>query len=225
MHLKLNISAHCASPSDVRSCQARPGRVAPALAAACKRDPAFPLLQVRSVTIQAAPSHYIGTTTCSSKFSSSTSFTSASFRSPSPTSLPLLSAFRASSAVRAFPAKPRADSRAVPAEVQTEFHFDIEDYLFGLANLSPELVRLFCPIYSLSRVCTQSRWAVNCVIHGDFQRPFVISAFLAELLSSFQQLNLKNDALRRKYDGIKYDVKKVEEVVYDIRVRNLGAPQ
>lgn len=74
-------------------------------------------------------------------------------------------------------------------------------------------------------MCTQSRWAVNCVIHGDFQRPFVISAFLAELLSSFQQLNLKNDALRRKYDGIKYDVKKVEEVVYDIRVRNLGAPQ
>ena len=35
-------------------------------------------------------------------------------------------------------------------------------------------------------------------------------------------LNLKNDTLRKKFDGIKYDLKKVEEVVYDLSIRGLN---
>jgi len=55
------------------------------------------------------------------------------------------------------------------------------------------------------------------------------------------QLNLKNDILRRRYDGLKYDIKKIEEgqepqyvapdlltgggiVVYDISLRKLAPP-
>lgn len=38
----------------------------------------------------------------------------------------------------------------------------------------------------------------------------------------FAQLNLRNDALRRKFDGIKYDLQKIEEVLYDMTVRGLG---
>ena len=34
-------------------------------------------------------------------------------------------------------------------------------------------------------------------------------------------LNLKNDGLRKRFDGIKYDLKKVEEVVYDLSIRGL----
>lgn len=34
-------------------------------------------------------------------------------------------------------------------------------------------------------------------------------------------LNLKNDGLRKRFDGLKYDVKKIEEIVYDISIRGL----
>lgn len=34
-------------------------------------------------------------------------------------------------------------------------------------------------------------------------------------------LNLKNDALRKRFDGLKYDVKRCEEVVYDLTIRGL----
>ena len=37
-------------------------------------------------------------------------------------------------------------------------------------------------------------------------------------------LNLKNDNLRKKFDGIRYDLKKVEEVVYDLSIRGLNKP-
>ena len=41
----------------------------------------------------------------------------------------------------------------------------------------------------------------------------------------FRLLNLKNDNLRKKFDGIKYDLKKVEEVVYDLSIRGLNKPK
>lgn len=34
-------------------------------------------------------------------------------------------------------------------------------------------------------------------------------------------MNLKNNDLRRRFDALKYDEKKVEEVIYDLRVRGL----
>lgn len=34
-------------------------------------------------------------------------------------------------------------------------------------------------------------------------------------------LNLKNDSLRKRFDALKYDVKKIEEVVYDLSLRGL----
>jgi len=49
----------------------------------------------------------------------------------------------------------------------------------------------------------------------------LISRFVKDLHSAFQVLNLKNDILRRRSDGIKYNVKKIEDVVYDLSLRNL----
>jgi len=46
-----------------------------------------------------------------------------------------------------------------------------------------------------------------------------ILQFVNELYAGFQLLNLKNDFLRKKYDSIKYDLKKIEEVVYDLSIR------
>ena len=39
--------------------------------------------------------------------------------------------------------------------------------------------------------------------------------------SGFRLLNLRNDGLRKKFDSLKYDMKKVEEVVYDLSIRGL----
>ena len=89
-----------------------------------------------------------------------------------------------------------------------QLYLDFEDYLAGVIQLSNEL----------------SRFTVNCVTNGDFQRPMKISAFLQEVLEGFRLLNLKNDNLRKKFDSIKYDMKKVEEVVYDLSIRGLVKP-
>jgi hypothetical protein len=43
--------------------------------------------------------------------------------------------------------------------------------------------------------------------------PLQISAFVSDLYNGFRLLNLKNDNLRKRYDGIKYDMKKIEEVL------------
>lgn len=62
---------------------------------------------------------------------------------------------------------------------------------------------------------------MNAVTAGDYNRPVRISRFIADLDAGFRLLNLRNDALRKRYDALKYDLKKVEEVVYDLTVRNL----
>jgi hypothetical protein len=68
----------------------------------------------------------------------------------------------------------------------------------------------------------QARLCVNSVIAGDYQLPTEIAHFVSDLYAGYRLLNLKNDFLRKRMDGIKYDVKKIEEVVYDITVRGLN---
>ncbi len=63
---------------------------------------------------------------------------------------------------------------------------------------------------------------MNAVTSGDYTRPFRIKQFVGQLDSGFRLLNLKNDSLRKRFDGLKYDLKKVEEVVYDLKIRGLG---
>lgn len=85
---------------------------------------------------------------------------------------------------------------------------DIEDYLIGVLQLASEL----------------SRFATNSVTLGDFERPMQISRFVADLSAGFRLLNLKNDGLRKRFDGLKYDIKKIEEIVYDMSIRGLRPP-
>ncbi|OAQ61648.1 translin family protein [Pochonia chlamydosporia 170] len=87
------------------------------------------------------------------------------------------------------------------------FHFTIEEYLLSLTDLTPELSRL----------------ATNAVTLGDFELPMTISAFVKDIFAGFQLLNLKNDILRKRADAVKYDVKRVEDVVYDLSLRGLVA--
>ncbi|XP_064597726.1 translin-like [Liolophura sinensis] len=101
-----------------------------------------------------------------------------------------------------------ANSLGVELLRENGFHIDLDDYLMGLLQMASELVRI--PFR-----------AVNSVTAGQYDRPLKISQFLAELDAGFRLLNLKNDSLRKRFDGLKYDIKKVEEVVYDLSIRNL----
>ncbi|OSD07246.1 Translin [Trametes coccinea BRFM310] len=91
-------------------------------------------------------------------------------------------------------------------EWQDRFALSVEDYLHGVITLVNELSRL----------------AVNAVTLGDFEQPIKISLFVKDVFAGFSMLNLKNDLLRRRYDSLKYDLKKIEEVVYDVSLRKLA---
>ncbi|KAK3058485.1 Translin-1 [Extremus antarcticus] len=96
---------------------------------------------------------------------------------------------------------------AVPVNLkeQDAFHLTIEEYLLALVSLIEELARL----------------ARNSVTLGDYRRPLEISRFIKDVHAGFQILNLKNDTLRKRSDGLKYRVKDVEDVVYDLSLRGL----
>jgi predicted translin family RNA/ssDNA-binding protein len=96
----------------------------------------------------------------------------------------------------------KADIREEDGDV---FHITVENYLFGLIDATEELSRL----------------VQNSVIIGDWWRPAQLSKLVRDVHQAFQLLNLKNDGLRRKVDGIKYSVKRVEEVMYDLKLRGL----
>ncbi|KAL3219179.1 hypothetical protein MRX96_030628 [Rhipicephalus microplus] len=98
-----------------------------------------------------------------------------------------------------------ADLLGVCVEQDKGFHLDLDDYLSGLLMLADEL----------------SRFAVNSVTAGNYSWPMKISKFVTEMNLGFRLLNLKNDSLRKKFDALKYDLKKVEEVVYDLSIRGL----
>lgn len=102
---------------------------------------------------------------------------------------------------------PHADLIEAPVNLKDRdaFHITIEEYLLAVVSLTDELSRL----------------AINSVTLGDHELAVRISGFIKDIHAGFQLLNLKNDILRKRVDGVKYHVKKVEDVVYDLTLRNL----
>jgi hypothetical protein len=79
-------------------------------------------------------------------------------------------------------------------------------------------------------IVPQSRLCVNAVTLEEFDEPIKISIFVKDVFSGFTmvssmisllmypittrpspKLNLKNDILRKRFDSLKYDIKKIEE--------------
>ncbi|XP_058792236.1 translin [Phymastichus coffea] len=100
-----------------------------------------------------------------------------------------------------------AEILGMSTDRENGFYLDLEDFLMGILQLSSEL----------------SRFAVNSVTNGKYHRPIEIAHFVNQLNAGFRLLNLKNDSLRKRFDALKYDVKKIEEVVYDLSVRGLNS--
>ncbi|BGP20200.1 hypothetical protein JCM10213_005945 [Rhodosporidiobolus nylandii] len=98
-----------------------------------------------------------------------------------------------------------AEALGVKSEWRDHFFLSTEEYLHSLISLVNELSRL----------------AINRVTLGDYDAPVRYSRFAKELSNAFGLLNLKNDSLRKRFDSIKYDVKRLEEVVYDLSLRGL----
>lgn len=48
----------------------------------------------------------------------------------------------------------------------------------------------------------QPRYVVNRVTAGDYNCPKEVSTFLGDLYTAFRTLNLRNDHLRKRFDGM-----------------------
>ena len=79
-----------------------------------------------------------------------------------------------------------------------------EEYLSGICDLTGELVRK----------------AIYEVIHKNFTEAGRIKELVDDIYGEFLKLNLRNGDLRKKSDSIKWNLKKLEEVMYDISIKS-----
>lgn len=86
---------------------------------------------------------------------------------------------------------------------QKSLKVEIEDYLLGLCDLTGEL----------------GRRAVMCVIDGKEDEVVEIRNIVEKIFSLFLELNLRNGELRKKSDAIKWNLKKIESIIYDLKTR------
>ncbi len=75
-----------------------------------------------------------------------------------------------------------------------------EDYLMGICDLTGELTRR----------------AVALTVKRDFKAVSKIKDIIEEIYGEFLKFNLRNSNLRKKSDSIKWNFKKIEEIMYDI---------
>lgn len=80
-----------------------------------------------------------------------------------------------------------------------------EDYLIGLSDLTGELARA----------------AVLKTISKHYHDVRIVRDFVAGIHDFFLTLDMGNGDLRKKYDAIKWNLKKIEDVVYDIETKRL----
>ena len=80
---------------------------------------------------------------------------------------------------------------------------DTEDYLLGLCDLTGEL----------------GRRAVMDVINKKFEDALRIKELVEEIYGEFLKFNLRNSELRKKSDSIKWNLKKLEDIIFDITIK------
>ncbi len=84
-----------------------------------------------------------------------------------------------------------------------ECDVDTENYLLGLCDLTGEL----------------GRKAVNSVIKDNHELTHKIKDMVTEIYGEFLKLNLRNSELRKKSDSIKWNLSKIEEIIYNLQLR------
>ncbi len=81
---------------------------------------------------------------------------------------------------------------------------ETDHYLLGLCDLTGELVRR----------------AIQAATKDDFKTPIVLKDFVDQLFGEFLRFDFRNNELRKKFDGMKYDLKKLEDLVYNLKINN-----
>ncbi|MBD3319424.1 hypothetical protein GF342_05970 [Candidatus Woesearchaeota archaeon] len=78
-----------------------------------------------------------------------------------------------------------------------------ERYLAGVCDLVGELVRA----------------GINASIKEDYASAKHIKDFVARIYEELLQFDFRNSSLRRKFDATKYGLDKLEDLVYDLKLR------
>jgi len=92
-------------------------------------------------------------------------------------------------------------NRKIPSK--NELKVNAEDYLGGISDLTGELTRK----------------AVIMAISKDFDGVSYIKKTVEEIHDLFLKMDLRNGGLRKKADNIKWNLKKLEDVMYDISLK------
>ncbi len=86
---------------------------------------------------------------------------------------------------------------------RSELGVETDYYLLGLCDLSGEL----------------SRKAIAAASKGKYKEPFVIKDFLDSLYELLLKFDIRDGELRGKFDSIKYDLKKLEDVCFELKLK------
>jgi len=81
---------------------------------------------------------------------------------------------------------------------------NFDEYLGGLADLTGELIR----------------WAVLLVNKGDYSKMFEIQKTINQIIQVLLDCNLTG-YLRQKFDQAKRSQRKIEQMIYDLKIRGL----
>ena len=84
-----------------------------------------------------------------------------------------------------------------------ELGVSAENYIAGLCDLSGEIIRK----------------SVNAAINDDDKTVVNAKSFIETLYYGLLQFDFRNGELRRKFDGLKYDLKKMEDLVLSLKLQ------
>lgn len=95
--------------------------------------------------------------------------------------------------------------------------FDFQIYLIALLKLVDFILEYSTNCIILISTDTSS----DITVKSQYSLCLLNLNLIRKLQDGFQILDLKNDAVRRKYDGLKYSFKKLNGIVYDLSLRHL----
>ena len=93
------------------------------------------------------------------------------------------------------------ESKKIPTK--SGLGVNTENYLSGLCDLTGEL----------------GRKAVADVINKKFEHALLIKELVDEIYGEFLKFNLRNSELRKKSDQIKWNLKKLEDIIFDVKIK------
>lgn len=82
-------------------------------------------------------------------------------------------------------------------------YIDEEYYLLGLCDLGGELVRS----------------AVNAGIVANYQKILRIKQLVDELYGALIKIDFKNGELRKKFDALRWELKKLDDIVFELKLK------